>query len=370
MKIVVTGGAGHIGRAAVAQLLSHGHEVRVLDRVPQSEMDPSTLGEIEGAAYRQVDIADIETLRPAFEGMEAAVHLAALVHPGAGPDHVIFDINGRGTFNVYRAAADAGITRVVSASSINALGFNYGVKAFQIRYFPIDEEHEAFTTDGYSFSKRIGEEIADYFWRREGVSGTSLRFPGVYRMSPEREERMHERMIRRREAFEALEAMSPAERRRRINSVLDRYADMRAKRIREQPHDVQRRYWEKLRGEGPIPPEATICWGYTNFWASMHVLDAAQAIEKSLIADYDGSHTLFVNDSHNSAGVSSRHLVNYCFPEVTAWTRPVRGTETLVSIDKARELIGFEPAYSISRFFPSAEPVSADTPEPMLSPAD
>ena len=48
---------------------------------------------------------------------------------------------------------------------------------FDIEYFPIDEAHPDFTTDAYSFSKRILEETAAYFWRREAISGVQLRFP-------------------------------------------------------------------------------------------------------------------------------------------------------------------------------------------------
>lgn len=352
MHIVVTGGVGRIGSAAAARLLAHGHTVLVLDRIPESEIDPAVAEEIDGAEYRAVDITEIETLRPCMDGADAVVHMAALVYPGAAPDHVIFDINGRGTFNVYRAAADAGVRRVVSASSINALGFNYGVKVFPIRYFPIDEAHPDFTTDGYSFSKRVGEEIADYFWRREGVSGVSMRFPGVYPHSPEREARMRERFAHRREAFEMLEVMDAAERRARIQGLIDRVNEMRALRMKERPWQEQRAHYEKLRGDGPPPPEAMVCWGYTDFWASLNVLDAAQAVEKALTADYEGSHTLFVNDSHNSTGLPSRKLVEYCFPDVTVWKQPIEGTETLVSIDRARDLIGFEPEHSIARFFP------------------
>jgi nucleoside-diphosphate-sugar epimerase len=351
MRIVVTGGIGHIGSVAAAQLLAHGHSVLVLDRVAAPEIDAAIAERIAGSDYEQVDITEIETLRPHMEGVDAVVHMAALTYPGAAPDHEIFDINGRGTFNVYRAAADAGGRRVVSASSINALGFNYGVKVFPIRYFPIDEAHPDFTTDGYSFSKRVGEEVADYFWRREGVSGVSLRFPGVYPNRPDHEARVRERFARRREALDTLEAMDAAERRARIQALIDQVDEMRALRMKERPWQEQRAHYEKLRDDGPPPPEAMVCWGYTDFWASLSVLDAAQAIEKAVVADYEGSHTLFVNDSHNATGLPSRKLVEYCFPGVTTWQQPVEGTETLVSIDRARALIGFEPEHSISRFF-------------------
>lgn len=347
MHIAVTGGIGSIGRTTVAQLLAHGHRVRILDRVPASEVAAEVLVEIQGAEYRQVDITDFESLRGTLDDMEAVVHLAALASPAMGPEHMVYDINTRGTFNIYRTAADAGIVRVVSASSINALGYNYGIKAFPIRYFPIDEEHPDYTTDPYSFSKRVAEETAAYFWRREGISGVSLRFPGVYRIDGRRASRRAEFMQWRKEAIAAFEALSEAERKARVRTAIERGEAVREKRLKELPWEEQRQHWEKMRSEGPPPPEMMLCWGRTDFWASINVLDAAQAIEKGLLADYEGSHVLFVNDSHNTTGIESRKLVEYCFPEVNAWKREVEGTASLVSIERARELIGFEPEHSV-----------------------
>jgi nucleoside-diphosphate-sugar epimerase len=348
MHIAVTGGIGSIGRTTVARLLAHGHRVRILDRVPASEVDAKVLAEIRGAEYRQVDITDFASLRGILDGMDGVVHLAALASPAMGPEHLVYDVNTRGTFNIYRTAADAGITRVVNASSINALGYNYGVKAFPIRYFPIDEAHPDFTTDPYSFSKRVVEETADYFWRREGVSGVSLRFPGVYRAEGWHAERRAAFRQQRQEALAAFEALTEAERKARLKVAIERSEVFRETRLKEQPFEEQRKHWEKLRSQGPPPPEMMLCWGRTDFWASINVLDAAQAIEKGLLADYEGSHVLFVNDSHNSTGVESRKLVEYCFPEVTEWKREVQGTESLVSIERARALIGFEPEHSIA----------------------
>ena len=91
------------------------------------------------------------------------------------------------------------------------------------------------------------------------------------------------------------------------------------------------------------PPEQMLMFGRSDFWAVIHAEDAAQAIEKGVLADYEGSHPLFVNAAENSVGVPSRSLAELYFPEVTAWRREVEGAETLVSIERARELIGFEP---------------------------
>jgi len=57
-----------------------------------------------------------------------------------------------------------------------------------------------------------------------------------------------------------------------------------------------------------------------------------------------------VNDDHNSAGIPTETLVEWFYPDVPL-KRPLVGTETLVSIDKVRNLVGFEPEYSLSRWF-------------------
>ena len=90
-------------------------------------------------------------------------------------------------------------------------------------------------------------------------------------------------------------------------------------------------------------------FGRSNFWASVNAEDSAQAFEKGLLADYEGSHPLYINDSHNAAGIESETLLRILFPEVVARKRTLEGTESLVSIDKARKLIGFEPEHSIGR---------------------
>jgi hypothetical protein len=84
-------------------------------------------------------------------------------------------------------------------------------------------------------------------------------------------------------------------------------------------------------------------------WTSIDVRDAAQAIEKSLIAEFEDAHPLFVNDAHNLLDYDSHTLARLFFPDVTLWKSPVPGSGSLVSFNRARDLIGFEPQYSAHR---------------------
>jgi len=329
MKILVTGGTGDVGRAAVARLVAHGHKVRVMGR--RAGMA------VEGAEYVSGDVTNYTEVRRAVEGMEAIVHLAAIRHPMLAPSQEIFRVNCTGTFNIYQAAAEEGIRRVVSASSINALGYNFGIKDFPLLYFPIDEEHPTYTTDPYSFSKQIVEEIAAYFYRREGISGVQLRLPAVYEVQGEAVW-IQEALAKIRAAYQDVLSLPEAARRQRVQQIIAKFEAMRAKRTWEYPAADMNIFQDA---------EVLLAFGRSNFWTSVDSRDSAQAIEKALLADYEGSYPLFVNDGHNFVGIDSRTLAETFFPEVKTWRRPLQGTESLVSIERARQLIAFEPEYSL-----------------------
>lgn len=350
MRILVTGGIGHVGRPAVARLLAHGHAVRILDRVAEAEIAAEAAEEVRGAEYRQADITDYATLRPHFEGIEAVVHLAAIPDPILGKDAEIFAINCGGSFNVYQAAAECGIKRVVSASSINALGNGYGIRPVPIHYFPIDEAHPGSTTDVYSFSKQVLEEIAAYFWRRESVSGACLRFPWVFNHQWFQSERVQGFRELFRAMYNELMTLPEDARQAHVQASLAKMHDLREQHERGELTD------EAMFGAMREIPVAMLTFGAKDFWAMLDARDAAQAIEKAVLADYAGSHPLWIVDSRNSTGLPTRDLAAFLYPDVTTWTRPVAGTETLISIDKARDLIGFEPEYSIGQWLETESP--------------
>jgi nucleoside-diphosphate-sugar epimerase len=334
MRLLLTGGTGNVGRALVARLVRHGYEVRVIGRRAGVTID--------GAEYAQCDVTDFDALRQQVKGQDAIIHLAAIPSPGSGTGSEIFRINCAGTFNVYEVAAAEGIKRIACASSINALGYNYGIKDFEIRYFPIDEDHLSFTTDAYSFSKQITEEIAAYFWRREGISSVCLRLPWVYEATEEKWSRLRERLARTQQALEELMGLPGAEREARVHQIVRKFEAIRAGRVLEKAPEERRR-----AGVDSADLDVEIIFWRSNFWASVNAEDSAQAFEKGVLADYAGSHPLYLNDSHNSVGVESELLARVFFPEVKARKQPLQGTESLVSIARARALLGFDPEHSL-----------------------
>ncbi len=333
MKILLTGGAGSVGKAAMARLVANGHAVRVIGRRPGLEM--------AGAEYRVCDITDYAALAEQTAGQDAIVHLAAVPSPGGAASEELFRINAAGTFNVFQAAAEAGIRRVVQASSINALGLFYGIEDVSPHYFPMDEDHPCVTTDAYSFSKTIVEEIGRYFWRREGISSVALRLPWVAPVGARGRIVAWQANIRR--IVDRLLALSEADRLRWLAEARQAFNAARGQRLFEKPERQRRGLGEAA----PLDAETqSVMTARHNFWTVIDERDSAQAIEKALTADYEGSHPLHVHDRDNWTGIESATLARLFFPEVTVQKRPWAGAETLISIARARQLIGFEPEYS------------------------
>lgn len=108
MRVLVTGGRGLLGSATVRELVRRGHDVTVLQR------NPAGLG--EGVTEVLGDVTDADAVARAAAGVDAVIHLAALVAM-AGDWSDFVRINVEGTRTVLRAAQDAGATRFVQVSS-------------------------------------------------------------------------------------------------------------------------------------------------------------------------------------------------------------------------------------------------------------
>lgn len=171
MRVLVTGGAGFIGSCVVRALLSSGHELAVVDDLSTGR--PENLP--EGVALHDVDILDdrlhalVTRVSP-----EAVVHLAAQVDVGASVRDARRDwaVNVEGTGRVARAAAEAGVRRVVSASSAAVYGEPSAV--------PLAEGAPKVPANPYGRSKLAAEGVLAEELRSRAVDFASLRFANVY----------------------------------------------------------------------------------------------------------------------------------------------------------------------------------------------
>ncbi len=121
-KVVVTGGAGFIGSHLVEALVEAGHEVRVLDDLSTGFADnvPGDAQLIEGG------VADRDIVDKAVDGVELVVHLAAhrAVLRSVEDPLATDTANTHGTLTVLKSAVDAGVRRVIYASSSSVYGMN------------------------------------------------------------------------------------------------------------------------------------------------------------------------------------------------------------------------------------------------------
>src|SRR6185312_13012772 len=140
MRVAVTGAAGRLGSATTAALLAHDHEVTAIDQTPIV---------IQGVRRIRADLRDLGQTYGALAGAEVVIHLAAIAAPVGLPPEVVYSTNVLSTFNVFEAAATLGIRRVVSASSVSALGFPWQHRWSEPHYLPIDEAHPLLPQDCY-----------------------------------------------------------------------------------------------------------------------------------------------------------------------------------------------------------------------------
>ena len=165
-SVLLTGAAGRIG----GNFFQHAKDRY---RFRLAHRDISKLTAVAGADHEAIalDVADLDACRAACAGIDTVVHLAADPSPAADFYGSLLDNNVKGTYNVFRAAADAGCRRVVFASSVNAvIGYPPDVQA---------------RTDGpvrpgnmYGVSKCFGEAVAAYF-AGDGLSAIAVRI-GAY----------------------------------------------------------------------------------------------------------------------------------------------------------------------------------------------
>ena len=169
-KFVITGGAGFIG-SNLAEALCEENEVAIID-------DLST-GKIENIAGQKVrlfkgSIEDFELLRSAFEGAECVFHLAAIASVKRSVEDPLQtnNVGINGTLNVLTAARDAGVRRVVLASSAAVYGNSPDL--------PKREDMIPEPRSPYAVSKLAGEHYARVYNELYGLETVMLRYFNVF----------------------------------------------------------------------------------------------------------------------------------------------------------------------------------------------
>lgn len=179
-RLVVTGGAGRLGRSLVAGLLAAGHEIVSLDRTV------SSAPELTEAEQLAVDLTDADAALAALTGSraDAVVHLAAIAVPFSAPEDVILRTNAGLAMSVLGGAVRAGITRVVAASSPTVLG--YGAPGgWTPDRLPLDERSPTRPWNAYALSKLLIEQTIGMLQRQTGDEVRFAAFRPCYVIAPE-----------------------------------------------------------------------------------------------------------------------------------------------------------------------------------------
>lgn len=274
MRIVVTGGAGLAGRHIVEDLLKHDFEVMVLDIVQATRTDVD---------WRMVDLADYPLVEDAMSGADAIIHMGAIPRPGSVTSSQLFEINTVGTFNVFEAAANLGIDRVIQGSSMSVLGYPFFYHRFAPESIPVDETHPTQPQDPYALSKLVGEEIAKAFVRRTKMVAISLRMAWIH--TPE--------------------------------SFADQVA--------------------------PLQDDPAA--GASHLWGYVDGRDIAQACRLAITAPVSGHLACFISAADSFMKLNTAELMAEYYPE-SRISPDLEGNASAFSIDLAREALSFVPEYS------------------------
>ncbi|MEZ4446691.1 MAG: SDR family NAD(P)-dependent oxidoreductase [Polyangiaceae bacterium] len=169
--VLVTGGAGFIGSHLVDTLLAEGAKVRVLDNLETGHRENLAHADID---FHEADIRDLDACHAACKGVDLVFHQAAL---GSVPRSMkdpskSLAVNVGGTANVFTAARDAGVKRVVYASSSSVYGDNESL--------PKREGQEGQPMSPYALSKVMNEQLARVYARCFDMQFVGLRYFNVY----------------------------------------------------------------------------------------------------------------------------------------------------------------------------------------------
>jgi UDP-glucose 4-epimerase len=236
--------------------------------------------------FHRTDILNLADVIEAVKGYDVIVHTAGIPHPLNDPPEKVFTVNVNGTFNTLEAAARNSISKVVFTSSESTLGFAFMTNRMVPQYIPLDELHPMRPQDPYGLSKILCEQMCKTYSARYGMRTICLREPWIW--VPEQE------MIS---------------------------------------------FYKKLITEYEN-------W-YKNLWAYVHVYDVAKAHRLAIEKNLENLHEVFfITAKENWTGKNSKELLKQYFPETISFAQDFSGASAIISHDKAKQLLGYEPKFS------------------------
>ena len=283
-RVVVTGGSGKLGRACIADLVAHGWTVVVFDRIrPLGLADDITAA----LTYLPIDLTDYGRLLDAMLGVEERYdRIDALVHLAAIPAPGL--VADHETF-ANNMNSSFNVVSAARRAGIKNIVWASSETVLGLPfdtpppYLPVDEAYEPRPESTYSLTKTLEETMARHLCRWD----PELKMIGL-----------------------------------RFSNVME-------------PHD-----YEEFSSFDADP--RTRKW---NLWGYIDARDGAQAVRKALEYDAPGADVFIIANADTVMSRSNASLVAEVFPSVEA-RLDLGEHDTLLSIAKARRLLGYEPQHS------------------------
>ncbi|MDV6012359.1 NAD-dependent epimerase/dehydratase family protein [Haloechinothrix sp. LS1_15] len=175
-RVFFTGGAGFIASHTIPLLLERGYAVRIYDNMRRGDRERTERFIAESGGRVELvekDVTNGGPVREHIAGCTHVIHFPTMsINKSIADPHESIYLNMIGNNNVFAAAADEGVRRLVFASTASVYG--------NPKKLPMHEDDELEPLTPYCISKRAGEDLLGFYQRHKGLSWNALRFFNVY----------------------------------------------------------------------------------------------------------------------------------------------------------------------------------------------
>ena len=189
MRLLVTGATGFTGGHLARYLKSRGHDVRALVRSSSSAEARRGLS-ASGIELFEGDLRDPSSLQRACAGVQVIYHIAAIYRQAGLPDSEYREVNAESVRRLFRAAAEAGVRRILHCSTVGVHG--------DVERPPANEDAPLRPGDTYQETKLEGERLARDSSAETGVEVVIARPTGIYGPGDRRLLKLFRGVVRRR----------------------------------------------------------------------------------------------------------------------------------------------------------------------------
>ncbi len=235
------------------------------------------------AEFVRCNLMDRKAVEGILKEAEAVVHMGAIPGPLRAEPRFIFENNVAADFNVMMSAAELGLRRVVFSSSAFGMGWAHDGNAFVPLYLPLDEEHPMMPFEPYGLTKQVGEDIGRMIARNSGTTVVSLRFTNV--------------------AFPEVQAEFP---------------------------------WPAPTPEEPL---TLVMWAYAD------ARDVAEAHVLALDAEIEEYEAFMIAQPSSRFEEPTIDIVKNNFGDRVEIREGLSGTASVISTEKAQQMLGWRPGY-------------------------